>query len=344
MAGSNEAESLALQVWGSNEAAQLQAARRLYDLGCRSEEDVAAIVAAGGIPGLLHLFSNSSGEEGTQAAARTLACLAGAEDGAAALSDSAPNLVNCLGSRKPGKLRQSAAELLDIMVAEHPQGVEDAIRAGVVPALLSLLGRPSSSDSAAEQQAAAAVLYHMVQSDLDSDAVCAAIAAAGGIPVLARCLHSSGSMMQVLASATLSYVVSENPQRLEEAAAAGAIPRLVQLVHGQATGSAGEAAIALCGFACGPDSVRGQVLAAGGIPALLRLLLNNQVKEGFKPFITNALGRMAVHDAGMRAAIVAAGGRAALQQLSASSSFSQETRSAAAAALQALGTANAASA
>lgn len=112
----------------------------------------------------------------------------------------------------------------------------------------------------------------------EGDECCTAIAAAGGIPILALRLQRSAGL-DVLQSvvAALAHLTRGSPERCAElAAAACAIPALVQCTRVQPNGSPDlqqHAALALYNLATNSPERSTAIAAAGGLQALQDLVL-----------------------------------------------------------------------
>ncbi|KAL4433730.1 hypothetical protein ABPG75_000171 [Micractinium tetrahymenae] len=134
----------------------------------------------------------------------------------------------------------------------------------------ALLRRLRIGDEAA-QQAAAKALGRLASSGASQ---CEAIAAAGGIPALARCLAASRSatVLDAVAGALVPLVTDSQSSALQlvQSGAVLCIPRLVRSSSKAVVMSACALAGSLAGML--DDAFAGPFLAAGGMAALIDLL------------------------------------------------------------------------
>ena len=177
-----------------------------------------------------------------------------------------------------------------------------------VPALLGRLrGR-----SKVQQSVAARALSELAGSSI---AGCNAIAAAAGTAALAQAVLNSGSSTAVqehTCLALLEVLVCIAEER-GAVAACGAIPRLVQLMT--QPGQLGEAAAGVvCCMVAGRDCAawREDVVAAGGVPALVSVLQNGT--EGSRHTAALVLRHLS-GDSSNQAAFLAAGAVPSLVEL-----------------------------
>ncbi|EFN51362.1 hypothetical protein CHLNCDRAFT_141129 [Chlorella variabilis] len=167
----------------------VQAARTLVDLCVDSDDNRAAIVAAGGIPALAKLIrSSDASEDFLQAAARLLHNLsAHSPANAIAAVGGIPAVVQLLRSTDSEELQIAAAQALGCLSVDNPGNKAAIGAAGAIPLLVQLLRSTASEE--VQVNAAKALGYLSVDSPDSS----AAIAAAGGIAALQQLLYGTPS-------------------------------------------------------------------------------------------------------------------------------------------------------
>ena len=159
-----------------------------------------------------------------------------------------------------GRIAQAAGALRNL--AMNDQNKAAIAAAGGIPPLVALV--TSGSDSAKAQ--AACALENLAPNDQNM----AAIAAAGGIPPLVALVTSGSDSAKEHAAGALRNLAM-NDQNMAAIAAAGGIPPLVALVTSGSDSAKEQAARALINLALN-DQNKAAIAAAGGIPPLVALV------------------------------------------------------------------------
>lgn len=271
--------------------AQLQAAKDLGKLLQRQPQHKAAFTAAGGIAAALQLIQNGSvavKEEATMLLAVALAegaaaCQALAAAGGGAVL--ARQLRDCAAGGEPQLRLVTVVAVEKATVPDCPNVRGGLLAAGAAPALASLLQRSAGVEEAATT---AIALQRLVQGGPGSGA---AIAASGGVEALVRLLRrTTDSANQVQLLAPLACLMHASLECTQAAVEAGAISIALQYIGRSGGGGSGSSSGSTGGGSTG-QSTEVQVWAA------------------------HLLGVAAAADVRFRAAIVEAGGHAALVAL-----------------------------
>jgi hypothetical protein len=264
------------------------AATALYNLARNSGDITRAIVAAGAIPPMVQLLRNASTDVVRVVATRALDCLnfrsenttaivsagaipllvqllrSGSTDAASALCHIAVNVENATAIVAAGAIPPLVKLLvscsMEAATALHnlAVNVENAtaiVAAGAIPPLVELLGR-----SVQEKEASASILRLLIKYAVNQ------VVTAGAIPLLVRLL---GGAARYFAMALLDDLAFENTAAI---VAAGAISPLVELLRVPYTADVQDTAALVLRRLIKYDAAANQVVAAGAIPLLVRLL------------------------------------------------------------------------
>ena len=240
----------------------------------------------------------------------------------ASVSD-VPALVRRLGSRRIADREKPAEQLCQLCTptASDLEMEERRLRA-VGRALTAAGGAPllvprlRSGRSATRVQALAAVLAVAA-----CDGGLGAIAAAGGVQPLVHLLGSSEQAEVTLVVAVTARLALNAPSRCQQLSEAGCVPPLVQVLlcsgsAGLLPEAVGETVTALCHVCTWhPASCDAVMRGAGVIPVLVRLLMDDTAATGAAAAAANLLSLLAYSLPDARAAVLEAGGAAALESL-----------------------------
>lgn len=196
-------------------------------------------------------------------------------------SQAASNLVWTLGPQNSETVREQAAAFLSGYAFPFPgydpdDGIKAIINAGVVPALMELLG-PQISSTALKEEAALA-LDNLAFRNYTRDSI---FAAGAVIPLVASLAPENSVPLLFYATDTLQFLASKsslsNKIKIKDA---GAIPLLVALLSsslwgpywGMIAGMRASAARALMYLAIGYPSAADQIRSSGAVAALSQLV------------------------------------------------------------------------
>ncbi|KAG1669244.1 hypothetical protein FOA52_003281 [Chlamydomonas sp. UWO 241] len=193
---------------------QRQALATITELS-RDPDSMAAMAAAGAIPGLAQLMATSS-RDGVGALA------SGALMGVFKCPSRIPHLVQLLGPENPVCIREIAAGYLSD-ISRDPEHAATLIAVGGILKMAQLLALGCSAQMQFFAATALRWLIHAAKAAV-------AISAAGAIPPLVQLLGPrSAPALQEAAAGVLSLLAADR-DNVAPIAAAGAIPPLVQLL------------------------------------------------------------------------------------------------------------------
>jgi len=207
----------------------------LDSISVASPNDFEAIIAAGGVPVLVHCLRRHGSTSGS----------GGSRNDGTSTNNTSSDAVNAAAAQASSHL------------ANRPSGMAAVLAAGSIPALVQCLG---SCNSDSLQLEAVKALSNVT---FCSPAAGVALAEAGGIPALVRCLHSSCEDMQKFAAVACINTAACGARVQEAIVAAGAVPRLVQLLQSGSQEPAEAAAAALSNLATYSSSTKEAIMAAG---------------------------------------------------------------------------------
>ena len=305
----------------SNATLQLRAAQALASLGLDGRTSwCQAVAEAGAAPLLVQLCSSGSGEVLFSAlGCVTMLCSEQDSMAAASAAGAVPALSRVLQRHTSGDaevLVMAAAALGELLDRDSVGSTAAAVAAGAPAALVGLLRSrlEGRAQAAVAQALAALVSLQPTAARTASSAACSAVAEAGGIPLLAELLSSSSGRQNVVEAAVdaLGGLAFESTQRCGAVVATGCIPRVVQLAGSSVEDVQAAATRGLFGITANQSAaMAAAVEAAGGIPALVALLLSG---ADTVTLAAQALRSLAVN--GLGEAVRAAGAVPLLERLS----------------------------
>ncbi|KAG1678473.1 hypothetical protein FOA52_014504 [Chlamydomonas sp. UWO 241] len=294
---------------------QEQAAITLSSLAHENAEHQAAIAAAGAIPALVQLLQGSKNAQ--EAAADALYRLArdhAQNQTAIAAAGAIPALVKLLHDSKNAQLEAACA--LGSLARHHAQNQTAIAAAGAIPAVVKLL-EPGTYDIVGDfPMHIAETLDALAAGHAENQT---AMVAAGAIPAMVVLLHDSECAQEDAANVLYS-LARHHAQNQTAITAAGAIPHLVQLLGSNCRvvvwEHVAEALHALAtGHAQNQTAISAAIAAAGTIPALVKLLQDQNTDDEAQGAAARALGSLARHHAQYQTAIADAGAIPALVEL-----------------------------
>lgn len=366
MAPRNSIPALVRHLRSGNAAAQATAAAALSTLAFRSLEDRAAIVAAGGVEAISQYARSSSATTQGKLAGAALVPLSWEPAGAAAVlaAGAVPFLVAMLGTSASDADFEdtflNVARALACMAIDSARGAAAVLDAGVLPVLVDVLqsGGPASKAAATEvltylgyiaghrEQLASAVpslvqcLRHTdlsvrwnaaaaLRNIADSPSRQATVLAAGGIPLLLRCMDSGIEGLQQVAVGAIGNISNQNAECSRAVVDAAGVPALLALMTSARSrtspATAGRAVHVLLNMISLIPLARTAIVDAGGISAAAGLLTSRpELTEHATCLLSLLAGVEPARSPAIAAAIHAGGGAAAFDQLRLLSSWMTE--------------------
>lgn len=228
-----------------------------------SAENARKVSAVGGVSALIHAIPVAG-----KAALQALANLAAVEQIGLEVAD-AGGVQAALRSLDSEPLGESAARLTRVL-ASLPRLRACMVTSGAVRALLEALRKSSKSNAGLASEAARALRLLSASGEMSK----AAIVDDSGLPLLVWLAKGSRGVGPAGDAAyALWNICYRHEERRRAVAAAGGMMALINLLKSAAGGTMGQrgAAGALADLAGSPE-LRGKLLRAGAVPALLRLL------------------------------------------------------------------------
>ena len=282
---------LAQLLKSSMKEVHLSAARVLCHL---SREPNTQALFEGALPSLTRLLKSSSVDV-QRAAVSTLSNIAIDANGMAAVAaaGAVPPIVHLLNSKAAIVQEEAATALKNLGNVVANQASIAA--AGAIPPLVLML----KSRSEAVQTAAAAALCNLTF----SPAVQARVVSAGAVTPLAHLLKSRSAAVQGVAVRALSNL-SHHPNSAAQISAAGAIDSLVPHLEAASPAALHDVVLIILGNLTVVAACRAQLVAAGVVPHLVRLLSSGSEQQQRQA--STYVGNLAAEDTG-RLRVLAAG-------------------------------------
>ena len=273
------------------------------------------IVDAGAIPPLVQLLRRESAVV-HQTAARALSTLSFEPSALARLisAGAVAPLVHLLNS-KTEEVRCSVAFTLVNITTGSAHGQARALAAGAISPLVKLM----KSKSATARETAVQVLGNLSsQSAAGSAETLPNMLAAGAIVPIVAFLQDSGCLpfVPLLSALALCANLSSVAACRLPLVTAGAVPHLVRLLASSSSGRLEHlAASALDNLACEEAAFRHQIIAAGAVGPLMKLLTATGTSDAVQVPAASALGKLSNGHAEVSAKLVSSGAVAHFVQL-----------------------------